>query len=237
MKKIYWSNFCQVDALPRMKLLNERPQKVITALKKKMILREKNLVMCPASNDFFQNTYMLTFPKHFEVNFDKDGNIVDDNNNFFLFRQKQFENRISVELDISWIFFSEENLILEVMPPFYHQTSLNERGVLACGKFDIGAWFRPINLSFMLWENENKFVAEENEPICYLRFLTEEPIKLLEFNITQPLLDIAKSCVFHPNYYRKQIPLLKRYEIFKRSNLKIDIMKEIKMNLVGSHEY
>jgi len=232
VKTIYWSNYCRADALPRMKLLNQAPEKVMPEMRKKMIVGEKQLVLCPASNDFFQNTYMLKFPRDFEIDFNADGKALNDSEKFFLSRGNQFQNRIAVELDLSWIFYSDESVTIEVMPPFYHNTTFQKYGTIMCGKFDINSWFRPINLSFALWEGIKTFRVKENEPICYLRFLNTDTTKLQEFNINPRLVEIAQTCVTHPNYYKKQIPLVKRYEKFKQSGLNKMIEKEIQENLV-----
>jgi hypothetical protein len=232
MKTVYWGNFCREDALSRMKLLNQAPEKVMPELRKKMIVGERQLVLCPASNDFFQNTYMLKFPKDFEIHFDADGTVLNDSENFFLSRVNQFQNRIAVELDLSWIFYSEESVTLEVMPPFYHNTTFQKFGTIMCGKFDINSWFRPIQLSFALWEGVRTFTVKENDPVCYLRFLDTDTIKLQEFNVNTRLVEIAQTCVSHPTYYKRQIPLVKRYEKFKQSGLNKMIEEEIKGNLV-----
>ena len=53
-----------------------------------------------------------------------------------------------------FIFFSEENVNLEILPPYLHKTELQNHGVISTGEFNISRWFRPINFEFLLWENE-----------------------------------------------------------------------------------
>jgi len=231
MKTVFWSHFCLPSFLPKMKLLSGSPKKLSTEIKKDMIISNRNLALCPASNELFNNTYYLTFNQDLDEDFDENGYPQQNKKQLFLQREKQFQNRISVELDFAWIFYSSEPLMLEVFPPFCHQTTLQNFGCIASGRYDIGKWFRPINLSFFLWEGINKFKAKEGEPICYIRFISETPIKLQEFYINQRLLEIGQNSTNHPNFYKKNIPLLKRYEKFKESNMKHLIEKEINNNL------
>ena len=233
MTTVFWSHFCLPSNLPRMKLLGSAPTKLTPNLKKDMVIDKdkRTLVMCPASNDFFSNTYFLSFSHDFDESFNSEGVPLNNKIKFFNFREKQFYNRISVELDLAWIFYCESDMMIEITPPFYHKTEFQDYGVIAAGTFNISKWFRPINLTFMLWEGVKRFKAKEGEPICYIRFISETPVKMQEFYITQKLLEAGQNSTHHPTVYKSKIPLLNRYEKFKESNLQHFIKKEIDNNL------
>lgn len=232
VKKIYWSNFCREDAFMRMKMLQKNPDRVLPELKKNMIVDERKIILCPASNNFFQNTFMLKFPRDFEIHFDNAGVPINDYENYFITGTPQFKNRIDVILDLQWVFYCEESVEIEVTPPYYHKTIFQEYGSIMSGSFNINSWFRPVSLRFSLWEGVNSFIAKEDEPICYLRFPTSEAVKLQEFRITKSLLEIATACTKHPFYYKQGIPLTRRYQKFKQSGFNKLIEKEIKGNLI-----
>lgn len=233
MSIVYWSHFSKIDNLPKMKLYNVVPKKMSYDLRKKAIVDDNGTyIQCPANHGFFHNMFYFEYPRDFSCNYDEKGNAIGEDSIFFRHRSNQFENQISVELDFAWLFFSPNPMRLQIMPPFFHKTKTQDFGVIAAGEFDIGRWFRPIHLSYFLWDGIKEFHASEKEPILYLKFENKEPVQLIEFNLNNFLFQTALACVNHPANYKDKLPLKLRYKKFEESSLRFDILKNIEENVV-----
>lgn len=218
----------------------ENYQKMLLLLKEPYLLSEdlfkfaeldNGYMVCPASKSNMRNTFVIDYPRDFYFKFNNEVTEIEGDTDFLLFRNPNFENRLSVDIDLEYIFFCEDSLIMEMLPPYQHKTTASQHGVITSGRFDIGNWFRPITFNHILWENEKVFYAKENEPALYLRFETTEKIKLQFFEMNQNLLNSMRACIEHKTLYKKMLPLAQRYKKFESSKLKKHIIKNIKDNV------
>jgi hypothetical protein len=232
VKTVYWSYMASPENYQKMMLLLKEPYSLSENLFKKAEL-DNGYMICPANKKNLKNTFVIDYPKDFYYKYSEDMQSIEGDLDFLLLRNPNFENRAGIDIDIEYIFFCEDSLIMEMMPPYQHKTTVSQYGVISSGRFDIGKWFRPITFNHFLWENEKEFVAKENEPAVYLRFETEEKIKLQFFDMNQNLLNSMRACVNHRLFYKTMIPLLQKYEIFGKSKLKKHIIKNIKDNLLN----
>ena len=97
------------------------------------------------------------------------------------------------------------------------------------GRFNIGSWFRPYPLEMQFWNNSGEVIFEEHEPLFYVEFETDRPIKLQRFVFTDELQALQTHCI---KYYSQEYSLLRRYAQFKKSGMNKLVLHEIKKNLV-----
>lgn len=235
--KIYWCNWSKTHyEWPQIALMSYKPTflSLDSVFDNKEITNKKETISaCPAHRNLKSNTIILRSPKNFSFSFENEGLIIPDENHHHLQeREKQLSKRNSVNINIGWIFFSEVSLKMICTPPHNHKTQVQNYGVIASGEYDCGRWFRPVNMEYLLWPDENNFHINENEPVCYIKFDTEERIELVEFVCTDKIVSFVHACSNHPVYYRRGMKLSDRYKKFDESNLKKVILKEIKNNLV-----
>lgn len=232
MKTVYWANLSSIEMQQRTNLLMSSPKNLVSDLFQKSITTNKTYNRCPANKTALKNTYFVESPIDFDISFDDNYQGTGLRSDWLVARPPDFNNRITAEIDLGWLFFCEESLIMEMTPPYSHNTTASKYGSVAVGSFDISKWFRPIMPTYFLWENERKFVIKANEPLAYIRFLTQDKIKLQQFELTQKTIDIKTACVTHPNYYKEFLPLQERYKLFQEQKMQKIVLKEIKNNLI-----
>lgn len=232
MAIIYWANWSSPELQQRTNLIIPHPEKLHSNLFRNQINHEKSYNKCPARLDSLHNTYVLKYPFDIDVKFDDFDNPHGERDNWFTTMPRHFEDRISANIDIGWLFFSESDVVVETTPPYAHKTETSKYAMYPVGQFNINQWLRPITATHILWENEKKFVAKENDAMMYVKFLTQEKIKLQQFELTQKIFDIAVACSQSPNYFRPYLPLSKKYKQFIENKMHKILLKEIQANLV-----
>lgn len=242
-KNVYWSVFASSLDWPKKRIVQNSPELLFrnklgfdaTLNNAEHDYYEQTISRCPAHQQSKNNVYYINSPLDFYYELDEFGTISHDQPYYFYInsvRKAQYDNRFTVNLSLQYIFFSEENVTLEILPPYLHKTELQNHGVISTGEFNISRWFRPINFEFLLWENEKNLRIKENEPMVYLKFHSDSKIILKEFKCTDTIFSQAHACAQHHHIYKPKQTLESRYKKFDQSNLKKVILKEIKNNII-----
>jgi hypothetical protein len=188
---------------------------------------------CPASTGMWANTYALLHPFTSTVNVvgPIDNPVILDTDNGRWVGQPNGLDGYRVDYDYSWIFFCEEDLYIQQTPPFMHNTSDRDGGRIAAGAYNIARWFRPINISYLMWSNSSSITVTQNEPASYVQFHTEKKVILKQFEPNPELFSIVKQVNNHKEVFPLE-PLAKLYHRFTRSNRDKLVLKLIKDNLL-----
>jgi len=225
---IYWAVFSSLDLQTRQNLLMKDIESVRKNLASKINSKnnKSSYMACVSYHEYFKNTYILKHPYTTEWQY------YTNNNNLFNLRldDSAFVNSYLVDYDLQWIFFSEDDVELETTPAFFHQKESDKYGHVLAGSFNISKWFRPISLSWQLWENVQEIKFKEDDAIAYLKFKTKNKIKLVRFEMTPKLEEIANGC----SAVKQIVPnlaLTELYEKFTKSNRNKIIMREIKTSI------
>ena len=235
MTKIYWSPaFLPSQSDYDWGLLYQKPMSALSSLNKN-INKEADVTFfeCPATSNFLKNTFVLKNSMTSDLTI-VNGTVIGKephigaeiqhmpsikDNNLFTYR-------------LWWVFFTEDDsLEMTLTSPFFHQAPHLQYGALVPGKFDIGKWFRLINLEFNLWEGVSKFVIEEDEPMAYVHFNTKEPIEMIRFQMNDQIEKQLKSFSMSTSWEPGK-SLVERYLRFKKSDMKDVILKNIKDNII-----
>ena len=226
---IYWAVYSSLDLQTRQNLLMKDIESVHKNLSKKInsANNKSSYMACVSYHDYLKNTYILKHPYTTEWQYATNGS-----NDLFNLRLKDsaFMNSYLVDYDLQWIFFSEDDVELETTPAFFHQKESDKYGHIVAGSFNISKWFRPISLSWQLWENVQEIKFKEDDAIAYLKFKTKNKIKLVRFEMTPKLEEIATGCS-DVKQILPNLTLTELYERFTKSNRNKIIMREINTSI------
>ena len=203
--------------------------------------KKKSMFECPAYSDKIKKIFFFTSPMDLEYAYDfsdsKNPYIVPKNASrphleTNILRPPTMVGRPLFELSLFFCFFSEEPLMASFTPPFLHNSNFTKQGVPPTGSYDIGRWLRTYPMEIMLWNEVGTFKIEKDEPLFYVEFLTDRPINLQRVESTDKLNSYAALGAASPTMIESKIPLVTRYETFKKTRMRDHIMKEIKKNIL-----
>lgn len=237
MKTVYWSPFSAIEKYPRIQLLYDTPDLLLSNLtsRRNKEANGDNWFQCHAFLQSIKNTFILRLP--FEVAFalDSDLGVItidqehENNLEFVQMKQPSVLNAYTFTVRGNWIFWSEEPLTMTTTPAHYHESVFN--GYYVGGSMDIGKWFRPVEGAIQLNEGVDVVYIKRNDPIAYVKFDTEEPVQLKRFYMTKELEELSWGCV----KYKQHDPhrgLQYLYDKFTKRGLHNVVTQQIKENVV-----
>jgi hypothetical protein len=195
-----------------------------------------NFFYCPAFKDFTSNVFVIKNPMKCDFQIDSERNVTTNLKNFINARVRHspsIQNRELVTYELSWVFFSEEDLDITLTSPFFNSPNHMKYGTIVPAKFSISKWFRPISIEFQLNENVKNMVIDQDEPLLYFSFSTNKKINLVRFEMNDRLFSSGNVCS-RSSDWESWVPLAARYKRFKESRMRDSILKEIKNNIVGT---
>jgi hypothetical protein len=145
-------------------------------------------------------------------------------------RPPALNKKPTIELQLRWIFFSEEPLNMSITPPMFHPPKYTRYATAVPGQYDIGRWFRPFIFEVQTWEPKGNLSFESDEPLFYAKFDTDKKVNLKRFVFTPKLFEYSTQCT---SYYVNEKSMDKRYELFESANMGELVLQEIKNNLVN----
>src|SRR5210317_563730 len=194
---VYWSPAQFIPEQESHNLLYQEPQPIMDKFFS-LLYKGSSSTQCPAARFFFHNTFSLNstirnefkIPKHViedayytdDMHFDLP---VDSHVRIGKSRQNQMEGYVNLEYNMSWFFFAEEDLTMRYSAPYFPAHSPIEGAMLASGSFNIGKWFRPVNLEYYVPVEETMFSFKEDQPMAFVQFETERPIIFKRFILNQ----------------------------------------------------
>ena len=90
-------------------------------------------------------------------------------------------------------YFADQPLVARFMAPNYPPTTPSPGAILTSGQFDIGKWFRTLNVEIQLYGNKGELHFKKDEPIFYVNFLTDRKVILKRFELTKDRLHRPES--------------------------------------------
>jgi hypothetical protein len=223
---VYWAPHENKDEL------YVEPINLYSSLKKKKEKRfkEQGFFSCPSFKDLTSNTYIFTSTSDNMYKLDIPNGRLDFTETSVeasSVRPPSIENCFLFKLSLSWIFFSEESLVMEITPAYFSDTSHTEFGAIVPGAFDIGRWFRPVNAEFQLWDGIDTFSLPKGEPIFYAKFNTSKKVVFKKFQMNEELENIKKEHIDSRVSMDPFLQLKDRYNKFDEEMLSSKIIKTI----------
>lgn len=234
--KIYWSPIFSSEDNIDWNILYKEPENLHKRLIKnidKTINKNDNLIFCPAVKNLTNNIFVLEAPleSSYEV---KGQDIIHKSKNYIGTRKphsNNFKDNYLFVLNISYIFFTEEDIDMTLTSPYFSNSPHLKFGSIVPGKFNISKWFRNFNLEINLWTDVKEFILKEGEDLAYVHFDSDKEIELIRFDMNDKLLNIMRACASSTSWERF-VPFIKRYKRFKESLMNKKVIKEIKNNIV-----
>jgi len=235
---VYWTPFSHPSRKDYVSLLFSDPENILKTLKptKNANSPMSQYISCSSAKEIYKNTFVLSSPIDSTVNIIKnnDSTYIDNDSGFWKLNEETIKDRGRLDFDMSYLFFSEESINIAQYPAYLHKTSFMKTSTLAAGKFNIGKWLRPMNMSFILWENENSIVITKNEPLSYINFETDKKIILKRFEITDKIYSIVDANSLYRNLF-PLTPLNNLYNSFIKSKRNRIALSLIKNNLTEKY--
>lgn len=232
---VYWGIWSSLDRQTRMNLMWEPPKSLMSVsdIGHDGVIESMNYRRCVGATNFLKQTYTFINPLDTEVKIEGEfGNPqIIATQDVWNIRPAPLKNRYAIDYDYRWLFFSEESIVMKQTPPYMHNTSERPTATVATGAFDISKWFRPVNATFILWENENTLKLKNGDPLFYLEFQTEKKIILKHFEVTSEIMNLSVQLTDHKNFFPFE-PLSKLYNRFTSGHRDKRILKLIKDNLL-----
>lgn len=231
---VYWGMRTAPDRQTLSNLLWKPPVPLVSILPNGGSDTAGNYRKCSAATKIWQNTYALLHPKSSRVEVMGDvetPTLTKSNFDYWIPRANSLKNSYRIDLDFEWLFFAEETVNIQQTPPYLHNTLDRQDGAVASGSFDISQWFRPINITYNLWENKRALNVQEDDPACYLQFITDKKVKLIRFEVT-PEIDLMAQQVVQFKMLSPHESLNSLYNRFVGSQRHTRLLNLIKENLV-----
>jgi len=196
--------------------------------------RSKKVLQCPAHKFSKSNMFSIQFPFDMKVYIKENGQIEPGMPFSSLWQTNENNKdkiRMSLQFRLQYIFFTEKNMELEILPPYLHKTEVSQYGHVASGKFNISKWFRAISIEYLLWPNTNMLSCLSSDVAMYLKFYSSIPVILKEFIPNEFIRQCANASASAMKITPKK-SLDFRYSQFENSGLTSSIVKNIKGNLI-----
>ena len=227
---VYWSPWSLPEWNNLVSMLWETPVPVMQTLEKPA---EDPYQACKAASNLFANTYVVKHPQDIKAKFSNLENPTQESSDArFIVRAPSVVDAHTVTLDTSsWIFFCEEDLQVTMYPPFMHKTADRDYGYIPAGKFNVARWFRPLNLTYQLWNGITEIEVKKGDPAMYIQFDTDKKVILKRFNLSFELYRMGVEC----SELKRSLPrmhLEMLYNLFTKSSRNRKTLQLIKNNLL-----
>jgi hypothetical protein len=230
---VYWSPFSLPERNSLMNLIWDPPVPVLRTLPTITTVKDSTYMSCKSAQKLFKNTFTINHPLSTTVTMSGPINAPQaiSTNNLWIPRPGAFDNSYTVNYDFSWLFFCEESLELRETHPYMHQVESSKTSYLSSGSLDIGKWFRPINLTYILWPNETVLSFKKGDIAAYFEFVTDKKVILKQFDLTPELYKLVNQVTSLKELFPNQ-SLIELYNRFTKGNVDKLILKHIKNNLI-----
>lgn len=173
---------------PALAILSPEPLHALTHAKRGTYLK------CSATQEFYKNCFNVQTP--FDTEFKlQHGRLITSGTDVVLDTQLEYNNYF-VQLYPSYIFRSNQPVLVELHPPFL-EPGLPLLYINGC--FDISRWLRPVHLAGILNQDFN---ITKNQFIYGVKFVTpnNESVSLKRVALNATELKLLNSCVAVSTY-------------------------------------
>ena len=233
--KVYWATDYEAGRIDWNMLYSDPTTVFDKSYKRKTdIDKYDSFFYCPAYKNLAKNTLVFNNPLTSTFEFDN-GNLIPPQKQQGVFanvvRGPNLKDQTLLEYGLRYIFFTEaDELDCTLTAPWFDNSPWQKTATVVPGRYDVGRWFRAVNVEFMLDPNVSKFTIKKDEPLCYFSFGTDRPIEFVRFSMNEELKRYSVACSTATSW-ESWVPLADRYKRFKESRMKSLILKQIKKRI------
>lgn len=240
---IYWTPGSFTDSEPTKNYLYTKPYSVLSGLHKSKS-DTAFLHACPAHKDIMTNVFR--FDAAIDDNFDlpiknlenlssyegKNYDLVTESKvGIYRPRKSSLDNYENVSYDMSWVIFASEPVEARMTAPYMPATNPVPGGMLAAGQYDIGKWYRPLNLDYHIPLVEAQFSVKAGDPLFFLEILTDRKVEFKRYNFTDKLKAMSYESAAVPGSYGRNKKMSEHYDLADRTSVPELVLSEIRKNL------
>jgi hypothetical protein len=232
---VYWSNYSNINEDNDWSIIYQEPKMIYSELNNKIQKEnyQESFFRCSAFQNLFKHTFLIKNPIHSSFIFDNN-NVIPKSKQFLsasIIRKQCIENNIVFLYSLPYIFFCEESLEITFSAPFFHQSPHLRYGAVTPGRYNIGKWYRPIQMEINLWDNIKEFEIKKDEPIAYISFHTDKKINMIQHSLNIELQKISNVCSLGGSW-EPNVSLKQRYQRFYNSKINKKVLKNIKKEIL-----
>lgn len=150
----------------------------------------------------------------------------------FMPRETAINGYVNLSYGLRWLFFASEPLTIRLTAPYYPTYSPCDGGLFAPGEFDIGKWYRQLNLDWLVPINSTSFEFKEKSPMAFIEFMTDKKIVFKRYSLNKTLMNLAFETSNASTTMQKHLTLVERYRQAHSSKIPSIVLSEIRKNLV-----
>lgn len=237
MKTIYWAPPVNTDWVKKLDMLWFEPTCVIDTLKSiysRLTPKDSsmNFLACPSVVKEAKKTFVIKSPVDLTFQWDGDNVVIKEYNQEFFDQVFDIRdiNGGMFAFNFRMFFFSEESLVVKVIPAYLNTCEFSRSVTMFSGSVDISKWFRPYDTAFIVNTKEPVHI-KRGDPLYYIIIDTDDDVEFKRFIPTQEITDISNNCLSIKRFLpHKKLDFL--YDLFTSNNYNKRLAKTIKQNLV-----
>lgn len=241
MTTVYWDSYNEHPDMRWLDLTLMEPLAVLpSAIKARDVSFHSHFTKCPAFQDYYKNTYLVTSPVDMELSYDPVTRMLRSTpqaQGFFdavvTYRGNDIgaNDPFLMSLGFSYLFIADKECMIEQIPVALHSSAITRRINLICGTFDISKWFRPVEFSFEVPDFSKPIKIKRGDPLFYLRFVPSDggKVALVHKSMPKESLEVVKSCLFVKDT-KVKLPLSAYYKMAERLHPKLWFKKKCPFN-------
>ena len=234
---VFWSTVYPMEVYGDYNMLYKQPQPLLNELlPERGSENPHDFFACPAFHRHALNTFVVRSAVGANVKISNEGFAPNDNQSeltaqLFSYLHPTRKGFRTILFDHRMLFFAESPVTLATYPAFMHRTEVQTKLIYVPAAYDAAKWLRPIQGTYEVPESEKTVKIREGDPLYYVKFETQEKVRLRRFQLTPEIQGVAHGCV-HYKLFRPRSSLERVYEAFGEAKLENRVLKLIKENLL-----
>lgn len=219
---IYWTPYIQNLACEWANILFEEPESLLSYISKGGVTsKSRQYLRCPAFLDSCKNAFVIKAPMDLVVSVDRKNGLVSTDRFDQSFYDEFINNRggddglpYLVTLPPRYLMFSNSSVNIEVLPLMAVSSESSQNFDVIPGRFDIGKWMRPIDLTVAVKDDTKPISFKQGDPLFVVRF-TCPNLEKIEFErviADEKIRSAVSACVGIKNI-RQKLSLESLYEL------------------------
>jgi hypothetical protein len=235
---VYWSTIYPMDVYPHDHMLNKEPDPLFKSLlPERDTANPGDFFACPAFQDLADNMFIARATLTGDVGIRGEQFVpLNDRSQvtaqFFQWWPSSRKQYRVLNFDHRLLFFSEEPLTMSTCPAYMHRTDWQTKLGYVPASYDVSRWLRPLQGTFEVMPGVQDLNVREDDPMYYIKFHTDERVRLRRFKMVPEIHGVAHGCV-HYKMFRPQSSMRRVYEAFEQSHLPRQVMDAIRANLLN----